>query len=43
MKNGTPVAAVAVLLANAGSGGSAESARIAGQVMKAVIADKGGK
>lgn len=43
MKNGKPVVAVAVLLANAGSGGSGEAARIGGQVMKAVIADRGGK
>ena len=42
-KDGVPVAAVAVFLKNAGSGGSSESARIAGQVMKAIIADKGGK
>jgi penicillin-binding protein A len=43
MKDGKPVVAVAVLLANAGSGGSSEAARIGGQVMKAVIADRGGK
>jgi peptidoglycan glycosyltransferase len=43
MKDGKPIVAVAVLLANAGSGGSSEAARIGGQVMKAVIADRGGK
>ncbi|MEV0267430.1 MAG: penicillin-binding protein 2 [Hamadaea sp.] len=43
MKDGKPLVAVAVLLANAGSGGSGEAARIGGQVMKAVIADRGGK
>jgi len=43
MKDGKPVAAVAVFLANAGSGGSSEAARIGGLVMKAVITDRGGK
>lgn len=43
MKDDKPVVAVAVLLANAGSGGSAEAARIGGLVMKAVITDRGGK
>jgi len=43
MKDGKPLVAVAVLLANAGSGGSGEAARIGGQVMKAAIADRGGK
>jgi peptidoglycan glycosyltransferase len=43
MKNGQPVVAIAVLLANAGAGGSSEAARIGGQVMRAVIADRGGK
>ncbi|HZM78462.1 MAG TPA: penicillin-binding transpeptidase domain-containing protein [Candidatus Limnocylindrales bacterium] len=43
LKDGRPVAAVAVFLENAGKGGSAEAARIAGQVMRGVIADKGGK
>jgi peptidoglycan glycosyltransferase len=37
-KNGQPVVAVAVLLQNAGSGGSGEATEIAGQVMKAAIA-----
>jgi len=37
-KNGQPVVAVAVLLQNAGSGGSGEATQIAGQVMKAAIA-----
>jgi peptidoglycan glycosyltransferase len=39
--NGEPVSAVAVLLENAGSGGSGEAARIGGQVMRAVIDDQG--
>ncbi|HEY8474730.1 MAG TPA: penicillin-binding transpeptidase domain-containing protein [Natronosporangium sp.] len=39
--DGTPITAVAVMLANAGAGGSAEAARIAGQVMQAVISDRG--
>jgi peptidoglycan glycosyltransferase len=38
---GQPVVAVAVLIQNAGSGGSSEAAAIAGQVMKAAIAAKG--
>ncbi len=37
-KNGQPVVAVAVLLQNAGSGGSSEATQIAGEVMKAAIA-----
>ena len=40
-KNGQPVVAVAVLLQNAGTGGSGEATAIAGQVMKAAIAAKG--
>jgi peptidoglycan glycosyltransferase len=40
-QNGQPVVAVAVLLQNAGSGGSAEAAAIAGRVMQAAIAAKG--
>jgi penicillin-binding protein A len=43
MKDGRPISAVAVLLESAGKGGSAEAARIAGQIMRAVIADSGGK
>jgi peptidoglycan glycosyltransferase len=43
MKNDEPVAAVAVFLENAGSGGSAEATRIAGTVMKAVIDERGVK
>lgn len=39
--DGEPVSAVAVLLQNAGPGGSAEAARIAGQVMHAVVNDRG--
>ncbi|MEU1399415.1 penicillin-binding protein 2 [Micromonospora zamorensis] len=42
-KSGTPVSAVCVMLEQAGSGGSAEAARIAGQVMRAAIADPGGR
>ena len=40
-RTATRSSAVAVLLENAGSGGSAEAARIAGQVMQAAIADPG--
>lgn len=41
-KGDQPIAAVAVLLQNAGErGGSAEAADIAGEIMKAVIKDKG--
>lgn len=43
MKDGRPVAAVAVILDDAGRGGSGEAARIAGLVMQGVIIDKGGK
>jgi len=35
--NGTPLVAVAVLLQNAGSGGSSQATAIGGQVMKAAI------
>jgi peptidoglycan glycosyltransferase len=42
LKNGRPISAVCVLLEQAGNGGSGEAARIAGQVMEAVIADRGG-
>jgi peptidoglycan glycosyltransferase len=42
IKDGKPISAVAVLLQNAGGGGSAEAARIAQRVMRAVIADRGG-
>ncbi|MEU5939017.1 penicillin-binding protein 2 [Micromonospora sp. NPDC047548] len=42
-KNGTPVSAVCVMLEEAGSGGSAEAARIAGKIMQAAIADSGGR
>lgn len=41
MKDNEPVAAVAVLLEKAGRNGSAEATRIAGQVMRAVIAERG--
>jgi peptidoglycan glycosyltransferase len=37
-QDGRPLVAVAVLLQNAGSGGSGEATRIAGQVMRAAIA-----
>ncbi|MFF5054351.1 peptidoglycan D,D-transpeptidase FtsI family protein [Micromonospora sp. NPDC000663] len=42
-KNDKPVSAVCVVLEQAGSGGSAEAARIAGQIMRAAIADPGGR
>lgn len=41
MKNGQPIVAVAVVLDDAGSGGSAEATRIGGEVMKAVIKERG--
>jgi peptidoglycan glycosyltransferase len=43
MKNGKPIAAVCVFLQRAGVGGSHEAARIAGDIMKAVIAERGPK
>ena len=43
MKDGQPIAAVAVVLENAGRGGSAEAARIGGQIMQAVIQERGQK
>ncbi|WBB65693.1 penicillin-binding protein 2 [Micromonospora sp. WMMD812] len=42
-KNGNAVSAVCVELEQAGPGGSAEAARIAGQIMRAAIADPGGR
>ncbi|RKF27483.1 peptidoglycan D,D-transpeptidase FtsI family protein [Micromonospora globbae] len=42
-KNGTPISAVCVELEQAGSGGSAEAAKIAGRIMRAVIADPGSR
>lgn len=39
--DGEPVSAVAVLLENAGQGGSAEAARVAGQVLDAVVREQG--
>jgi peptidoglycan glycosyltransferase len=42
LKDGKPISAVCVLLEQAGDGGSGEAARIGGQVMRAVIADRGG-
>lgn len=43
LKDGEPISAVAVLLEQAGEGGSAEAARIAGEIMRAVIQDPGGR
>jgi peptidoglycan glycosyltransferase len=43
LKDGQPITAVCVLLEQAGNGGSGEASRIAGQVMEAVIADRGGR
>jgi penicillin-binding protein A len=43
IKNGQPIAAVAVLLEQAGKGGSGEAARIGGAIMKAYIDEKGSK
>jgi len=42
MKDGEPISAVAVLLESAGPGGSAEAARISGQILQAVTRDRGG-
>ncbi|MEU1752210.1 penicillin-binding protein 2 [Micromonospora matsumotoense] len=42
-KNGNAVSAVCVELEQAGSGGSAEAARIGGKIMQAAIADAGGR
>ncbi|MDO3705450.1 penicillin-binding protein 2 [Micromonospora sp. C28SCA-DRY-2] len=42
-KNGNAVSAVCVLLEEAGDGGSAEAARIGGQIMRAAITDPGGR
>jgi peptidoglycan glycosyltransferase len=41
LKDGKPIVSVAVFLENAGKGGSAEAARIAGLVMKAYADEKG--
>ncbi|GAB2938403.1 D,D-transpeptidase PbpA [Micromonospora polyrhachis] len=43
MKGNEPISAVAVMLESTGDGGSAEAARIAAQIMRAVIQDRGGK
>ncbi|HEX6968082.1 MAG TPA: penicillin-binding protein 2 [Micromonosporaceae bacterium] len=43
LRDGEPISAVAVVLEEAGDGGSAEAARIAGQIMRAVIQDRGGR
>ncbi|HWG98971.1 MAG TPA: penicillin-binding protein 2 [Pilimelia sp.] len=42
LKDGKPISAVAVLLEQAGAGGSAEATRIAGRVMRAVLRDRVG-
>jgi penicillin-binding protein A len=42
-KNNKPLCAVAVFLEKAGPGGSGEAARIAGEIMKSVIAERGTK
>lgn len=42
-KDGNAISAVCVMLEEAGNGGSAEAARIAGQIMRAVIAEPGGR
>src|SRR4029078_11549323 len=41
MKDGKPIVAVAVMLQNAGFGGSGEATRIGGQVMRAALAARG--
>jgi peptidoglycan glycosyltransferase len=41
MKGNQPIAAVAVFLQNAGTGGSANATSIAGDIMKSVIAERG--
>jgi peptidoglycan glycosyltransferase len=41
IKDGKPIVAVAVMLQNAGFGGSGEATRIAGQVMRAALAARG--
>jgi peptidoglycan glycosyltransferase len=41
MKDGKPICAVAVFLQNAGPNGSSEAARIAGDIMKTVITERG--
>jgi peptidoglycan glycosyltransferase len=43
IKNGKPVAAVAVFLERAGTNGSRDAAQIAGNVMKAIIDERGAK
>jgi penicillin-binding protein A len=43
MKDGKPIVAVCVFLRQAGPGGSHEAARIAGEIMKAVSAERGTK
>ncbi len=43
MKDGKPIVAVCVFLKRAGTGGSHEAARIGGDIMKAVIAERGPK
>jgi peptidoglycan glycosyltransferase len=43
MKDGQPISAICVLLERAGDSGSGEAARIAGQVFRSIIQDRGGK
>ena len=43
MKDGKPISAVCVVLEESGDGGSGEATRIAGQIMRAVINDSGGR
>jgi peptidoglycan glycosyltransferase len=42
IRDGQPISAVAVVLESAGDGGSGEAARISREIMRAVIADRGG-
>jgi peptidoglycan glycosyltransferase len=42
LRGDEPISAVAVLLESAGDGGSPEAARIAGEVMRAIIGEQGG-
>jgi peptidoglycan glycosyltransferase len=41
MKDGQPISAVSVFLEHAGTGGSAEASRIAADIMKSVLRDRG--
>ncbi|MFY1653320.1 penicillin-binding transpeptidase domain-containing protein [Solwaraspora sp. WMMB762] len=42
-EDGEPISAVCVLLEGAGGGGSGEAARIAGQIMRALVAEREGR